>query len=236
MNEDVPSGMVRSSASTSCTLLLPVEPFRAICFNALPAHLAISSYHSSPKSLHSIGWIHRDLKPANLGVVNLDPPHAVILDLGQAIHVDPSLIGRDDSNGFIPQTPGRVGTRSYLAPEMEKSSYSETVDIWALGIVAHEVFLGYYPFKRSTSANLWLPTTNPQYIETREEFKRRINALGEAKNDPIEPLIQKMFWWSPETRVQAKDALRHPSLQGAITEIPKNYPQPAQKRPRGVSD
>ena len=186
--------------------------------------------------LHSSGWIHRDLKPANLGVVSLDPPHAVILDLGQAIHVDPSLIGRENSSGFIPQTPGRVGTRSYLAPEMEKSLYSETVDIWALGVVAHELFLGYYPFKISMPANPWLPTTNPQFIKTLEEFKKRINELGEAKNDPIELLIQQMFWWRPEARVQANDALRHPALEGAITEISSKDASKAHGKRSWVSD
>lgn len=183
--------------------------------------------------LHSIGWIHRDLKPANLGVVGLAPPHAVILDLGQAIHVDPVLIGREnDSNGFISPTPGRIGTSLYLAPEMEKSAYTEAVDIWALGIVAYEIFLHSHPFKLSPPVNPWLFTTNSQLRQTVDRYHSMMEELRKGRVDPMGPLIHEMLYWTPEWRVKAKDALRHPALAEAIVKLPRAEAQVGSKRQR----
>lgn len=183
--------------------------------------------------LHSIGWIHRDLKPANLGVVSLDPPHAVILDLGQAMHVDADLIGREnDSNGFISPTPGRVGTSLYLAPEMEKRAYTETVDIWALGIVAYEIIFHSHPFKLSPPANPWLLTTNPRFRETVDSYNSMMEELAKGKVDPMEPLIREMLVWIPEWRMKAKDALKHSALAEATLELPKEEPKVGSKRQR----
>lgn len=50
-------------------------------------------------ALHISHWVHRDLKPSNLGVVSLDPPMAVILEIGQACQIQPA---NDDSHSGVP--------------------------------------------------------------------------------------------------------------------------------------
>ena len=48
------------------------------------------------------------------------------------------------------------GTPIYLAPELlaPKCSYSHTVDIWAIGILAYELITGELPFKITNPSDL----------------------------------------------------------------------------------
>ncbi|MFE7757742.1 serine/threonine-protein kinase [Streptomyces sp. NPDC057429] len=95
--------------------------------------------------LHRSGWVHADLKPENVllgrdGSVKLS-------DFGLATE----LTG---THGYAPP----MGTLDYFPPERWKASLGElgvrvrpTADIWALGIVIHEVFAsGGSPFAGAT--------------------------------------------------------------------------------------
>ncbi|MFJ3927397.1 serine/threonine-protein kinase [Streptomyces sp. NPDC090022] len=95
--------------------------------------------------LHRSGWVHADLKPENVllgrdGSVKLS-------DFGLATE----LTG---THGYAPP----MGTLDYLPPERWRAPLGElgvrvrpTADIWALGIVVHEVFAsGGSPFPGAT--------------------------------------------------------------------------------------
>ncbi|MFE6051460.1 serine/threonine-protein kinase [Kitasatospora sp. NPDC056446] len=95
--------------------------------------------------LHRSGWVHSDLKPEN---VLIDRDGEVRLsDFGLAIE----LTGTHGHSA-------PVGTPDYLPPERWKEPLGEhgvkvrtTADIWALGIVIHEVFAaGLPPFPGAT--------------------------------------------------------------------------------------
>jgi serine/threonine protein kinase len=158
--------------------------------------------------LHSKGFMHRDLKPGNLGVVSFDPPHAVLLDLGNALIFDPKDIENEDwsRKGFVSPTPGMVGTTLYIAPEMEREAYHEKVDIWALGLVAYEMFVGPHPWKYSY--NSWLKMGKA----FTERYKAVFNSLGEKPIDSIEVLIQCMLNFCKNARFSAASAARHPVI------------------------
>ncbi|MEU8758811.1 serine/threonine-protein kinase [Streptomyces sp. NPDC048659] len=97
--------------------------------------------------LHGAGWVHTDLKPENIligrdGTVKLS-------DFGFAIE----LTG---THGYTPP----MGTLDYLPPERGREPLGErgvrvrpSADIWALGVVVHEVFAaGASPFPGATPA------------------------------------------------------------------------------------
>lgn len=153
--------------------------------------------------LHAQNRVHRDLKPANLGVVSIEPPKAVILDLGQAYHIEASEIELG-----IPPKPGQVGTVLYLAPEMELRPYNERVDIWAFGLIALEVMTGFHPWKMSV--NPWRPDKNPQYHDTMTYYTPHQRDWKRSAPDTVENLVSRLLEWDPKQRLSAAEALQHP--------------------------
>lgn len=153
--------------------------------------------------LHAQNWVHRDLKPANLGVVSIDPPKAVILDLGLAHHIEASEV----KLGIQPM-PGQVGTVMYLAPEMELQPYNEKVDIWAFGLIALQLMTGFHPWKMAV--NPWRPDTNVDYNHTLLYYHTHLRDWKRTAPDTVENLVSKLLEWDPKDRLSAEQALQHP--------------------------
>ncbi|MEG3626799.1 serine/threonine-protein kinase [Streptomyces sp. C6-003] len=97
--------------------------------------------------LHRSGWVHTDLKPENI-LIGQDG-EVRLSDFGLAIELS-------GTHGYA----APMGTLDYLPPERWKEPLGErgvrvrpTTDIWALGIVIHEVFAaGVAPFPGATPA------------------------------------------------------------------------------------
>jgi tetratricopeptide (TPR) repeat protein len=88
--------------------------------------------------LHRWGIIHRDLKPANVLVVD---QLVKVLDFG--------IASSRDRGSWI---KGTAGTLGYLAPEVLCGELAtERADLYAVGVIAHEVFCGYPPFQTDTT-------------------------------------------------------------------------------------
>ena len=95
---------------------------------------------------HELGVIHRDLKPENIMLVpdSAAPGkiRSVVMDfgLGKAIHPDPELV-RLTQTGII------LGTPEFMSPEQVRGERIDArSDIFALGVVAFELFTGQLPF------------------------------------------------------------------------------------------
>jgi predicted ATPase len=93
--------------------------------------------------LHRRGILHRDMKPSNALVVN---GQIKLLDFGLSV-----LTGRTMEH--LTQTT--AGTMAYMAPELfQGEPYSQASDLYALGLIAFELFSGKFPYDQSTIATM----------------------------------------------------------------------------------
>ena len=116
---------------------------------AIPGRQAIDYTVQIARGLaaaHASGIIHRDLKPENLFLTR--DGRAKILDFGVA-----KLVGAVQAETRTMNTGAGVvvGTAGYMAPEQVRADpVDPRTDIFALGLVMHEMLSGARPFQRDT--------------------------------------------------------------------------------------
>jgi len=92
--------------------------------------------------LHQRSILHRDLKPDN--VLVLTNGTVKVLDFGLAMAMSDDI-----------EVEGLRGTVAYAAPELfQQQRPSVASDMWAIGMIAYEVFVGEYPFEYEDFASL----------------------------------------------------------------------------------
>ena len=127
---------------------------------------------------HTAGVIHRDVKPQN---VLLD-------DSGRVYLADFGIAKMVEASAHMTQTGMITGTPQYMAPEQALGkSIDKSIDIYALGIVAYELFTGRVPFSADTPVAVLMkqasePMPLPPTNEVREEVTRAI--LRATAKDP----------------------------------------------------
>ena len=108
------------------------------------------------EAAHEQGIIHRDLKPAN---IKRTPDGKIkVLALGLAKALSPETSGDSGSVSLSPTmtTAGTVagtllGTAAYMSPEQAKGrAVDRRADIWAFGVVLHEMLTGEKMFEAET--------------------------------------------------------------------------------------
>jgi serine/threonine protein kinase len=88
---------------------------------------------SGVAAIHAAGIVHRDVKPENM--LRMDDGRLVVSDFGLATNPTQSAA-----------VTLMVGTPSYMAPEMAMGDpASFRSDVWALGVVMHEILFGRRP-------------------------------------------------------------------------------------------
>jgi outer membrane protein assembly factor BamB len=111
-----------------------------------PLAAALDYLHHQDPSL-----VHRDVKPSNVLLEATDGSHWIVL-------TDFGLVRSLQASTELTQSGSILGTPAYLAPEQadpkQWGEITTLVDIYALGVVAYEMFTGRPPFKGATPAVL----------------------------------------------------------------------------------
>jgi non-specific serine/threonine protein kinase len=107
---------------------------------------------SALEEAHGHGVVHGDLKPGNIMVTRFG---LKLLDFGLARQLavaavpDLSLVTTEPGSSLV------AGTLPYMAPELLRGGSSDArSDLWALGVVLHEMATGVRPFNGHTAFDL----------------------------------------------------------------------------------
>jgi serine/threonine protein kinase len=109
---------------------------------------AIDVIHQHPQQI-----VHRDIKPSNL-LIHQDDGRLMVADFGiaRAMQQEKALTQRGWS----------LGTEHYIAPEQEQGNAEPASDIYAMGVIAYQMFTGLLPFQavvKNHAAELPAPST-----------------------------------------------------------------------------
>ncbi len=139
--------------------------------------------------LHDSGIMHRDIKPENI-LVATGEPLIKLADFGLS------------SLQRLPES--FCGTPDYVAPEVYKGrdkrrkTYSNRVDIWALGVVAYQL----------------LGCLSKDQMKDQLGWYRHIRSSLEPKGQPIFLSLKRMLVEDPLQRPSASQCLQDPWLRG----------------------
>jgi serine/threonine-protein kinase len=157
----------------------------------------LSEISSALGHAHSRGIVHRDIKPEN---ILLSDGHAVLADFGIAAachRCSPST--QLTLPGQSPGTPG------YMAPEqlVDPTGTDPRMDVFALGVVAYEMFTGKKPFS-GISPNAFFLGEAPSLTTTEPRVPR---AVGAAVSRALSPDPAKRFADAGEFHTAIRAAL-----------------------------
>ncbi|PNX95177.1 serine/threonine protein kinase TIO-like protein, partial [Trifolium pratense] len=139
--------------------------------------------------LHSNRIIHRDMKPQN-----------ILIGSGSIVKVIPCYRAK-----FIPiYMPHNIliGTPLYMAPELVREQpYNHTVDLWSLGVILYELFVGQPPFY-----------TNSVYALIRHIVKDPVK-YPEHMTPNFKSFLKGLLNKAPESRLTWPALLEHPFVK-----------------------
>jgi serine/threonine protein kinase/tetratricopeptide (TPR) repeat protein len=146
---------------------------------------------------HARGVIHRDLKSSNV-IISLEG-QAKVLDFGLARRLQTGDLTTETISN-ISQTgdPPMAGTLGYLSPEvLQGKPASVRSDIWALGVVFHEMASGELPFTGRTGYEL-----------TSSILREPPKPLSERIPQGVKQIIHRCLVKEPEERYHQAAELR----------------------------
>lgn len=104
---------------------------------------------------HAAGIVHRDLKPDNVMLVPNPEGHEIVKVLDFGIAKVQGTEERSDQQRALTRIGTVMGTAGYMAPEQALGQTVDArVDLYALGVVLHEMISGKLPFRAEEPAQI----------------------------------------------------------------------------------
>ncbi|GLI63773.1 hypothetical protein VaNZ11_006848, partial [Volvox africanus] len=180
------------------------------------AKLVLRPLLSAVSYLHSLGYCHRDIKPEN--VLYTSEGNLKLADFGVSIDLSKE------------RAVTRAGTANYMAPEVARCplkfhpednkhdsdlAYGTACDIWALGVLAYELLVGFTPvnapapaFGDTTDDDLTASTT-----AAATDVMTLIFPAGISKES--RDFVTWALAVKPNARPSAQQMRRHPWIVGS---------------------
>jgi serine/threonine protein kinase/tetratricopeptide (TPR) repeat protein len=190
----------------------------------LPVHEALRYGIEAADALayaHDHGVVHRDLKAANAIVTTTG--RLKLVDFGLARRED-ALLADATTMASVAPTGVAVGTPYAMAPEQVRGSALDArIDIWALGVLLHEMVSGTKPFTAATTPELFSAIL-------RDAPAPLPDAIPRALRSVIERCLEK----EPERRYQSAHEVRRAleAILGGTIRPWANWRTPLRRHPQ----
>ncbi|MGG2462557.1 protein kinase domain-containing protein [Streptomyces sp. RGM 3693] len=168
-------------------------------------------------AVHAVPIVHRDLKPRN--VMIRPDGSVVVLDLGIA-----SALDTDTTR--LTHTGSPIGSPAYMAPEQAMGgAVGPYTDLYALGVLLHELLSGEVPFAGSTALGVLHRHLHEEPVPVRR--------LRPDVPEALEALVLHLLRKDPQARpadAQEVYAALAPLLPSASHPSPDHHPSTAPLR------
>jgi len=168
---------------------------------------------------HAEGVVHRDLKPQNILVDKSDQIY--VSDFGLAKSVADGAVGMTQTGAFL-------GTPRYMSPEQAEGKATDgRSDLYAFGLILHEMVTGDIPFSGKSSVELMY-----QRISTTPKNPKLINP--EIPNW-LAQIIMRCLEKDPDARYQtANEILEDLRASGSASSTSRNFSRTGSRASRSI--
>eukprot|EP01060_Flectonema_neradi_P013440 TRINITY_DN20203_c0_g1_i1.p1 TRINITY_DN20203_c0_g1~~TRINITY_DN20203_c0_g1_i1.p1 ORF type:complete len:685 (+),score=88.69 TRINITY_DN20203_c0_g1_i1:155-2209(+) len=164
--------------------------------------LACALYH-----IHSVHILHRDMKSENIFIA----ASGKVLKLG-----DFGISKQLTSSIDFAHTA--IGTPYYMSPEIVTGRrYNAKSDIWAAGVILHEMITFEYPFRAVNQESLF-------HLIRMGKICKSTDCLKQSYSPDLLSLMSSMLEVDSKKRLSSRRILQHPALR-----VYKHLPQPDSK-------
>ncbi|CEM15976.1 unnamed protein product [Vitrella brassicaformis CCMP3155] len=174
--------------------------------------------------LYSLNVVHRDLKPENLMLTD-EGAEAIlkIIDFGLSEQLSsPDKASRIDTPAYRARVPVH-----YVAPELLQHVVCLGSDVWAVGVILHQMLLNTLPFNGSTDKDVLIriATSQPRLFTDPEKM---------AKMSPLAlDFLRRCLTKNPFLRMSVREALEHPWIHAIVSQHAGFFTRLSYKYPAG---